>query len=59
MDVNVAEWSQKEFQDLSGVCSSKEDWMCLKTKYACKDYLCPFVKEAKDINEVRAKLLKQ
>jgi hypothetical protein len=59
MDVNSADWSQREFRELSGVCDFKEDWMCSKTKVACKDYMCPIVKAAADIKEVRANFVQQ
>jgi hypothetical protein len=33
--------------------------MCSQTKYACKDYMCPIVKVAADIKEVRANFVQQ
>lgn len=59
MDVNSAEWSQREFRELSSVCDFKEDWKCSKTNVACKDYICPLVKVAADIKEVRANFVQQ
>jgi hypothetical protein len=60
MDVNNGELSGMEFKELSGVCSNRKDWQCLKTHgYACKDYLCPIVKAAKNIEEIREVFLKQ
>lgn len=53
MEVNSVDWSQKEFRELSGVCDFREDWKCSKTNYACKDYMCPLVKAARDMKEVR------
>lgn len=55
MDVNSAGWSQKEFIDMAqGFCFDEKNSMCERTGYACKDYLCPIVKMARDINEVRS-----
>jgi hypothetical protein len=59
MDVNSAEWSQQEFRELSGVCAFKEGVQCSKTKFACRDFICPFVKAGTDIKEVRANFAQQ
>lgn len=59
MDVNSPEWSRRVFSELSGVCDFKEDWKCTKTGYACKDCLCPIVKAAADLKEVRAAFARQ
>ena len=59
MDVNAPGWSQKEFKELSGVCDYRSSWMCSKTGYACKDYMCPLVKMAANIEELRASFINQ
>jgi len=59
MDVNSADWSQREFRELSGVCDFKEGQMCSKTKYACRDLMCPIVRAAADIKEVRANFVQE
>ena len=61
MNVNSAEWSRREFVKLSSKCDSKETdgMVCSETKFVCKDYLCPIVKVASDIGEVRASFAQQ
>lgn len=55
MDVNCNEWSQHEFiHKMTIDCKDRNDTICNKTGYACKDYLCPIVKLAEDISEVRS-----
>lgn len=45
MDVNSAEWSQSEFRKMAEGCSRRKGSRCNRTTFACKDYLCPFVKK--------------
>lgn len=59
MDVNSSDWSQHEFIKMSSNCNYKEQWMCKRTSYACKDYLCPIVKSVKNIAEVRSNFAQQ
>jgi hypothetical protein len=60
MDVNANDWSQKKFIDAAEFCQSKRNGkrngMCRKTDYACKDYLCPYVKSSKTFEEVQRKI---
>ena len=61
MDVNSAEWSQKEFIILAEFCNSlkEESKMCKKTQFACKDYLCPIVKVGTSMKDIRKKFEQQ
>jgi len=59
MDVNVAEWSQREFFALAEMCVDKNGTCCNKTGWACRDMLCPVVKAARNIKEVRANFAQQ
>jgi len=59
MDVNSSEWSSSEFRTLSSGCGFKVDWQCYKTGVACKDYICPKVKSAANIIEVRSSFAQQ
>jgi hypothetical protein len=59
MDVNSSEWSRREFCNLAAFCENLNGNMCDKTKYACKDYLCPIVEKATNIKEVRTKFAQQ
>ena len=59
MDVNESDYNSSVFRELSKECNVKEDWMCKKTGYACKDYLCYKVESAADINEVRLNFKQQ
>lgn len=35
------EMTREEFEAFAGKCGDKEDWLCKKLDFACKDYLCP------------------
>jgi hypothetical protein len=60
MDVNSNGWSQAEFvTSMAKYCSKRLGTMCERTEFACKDYLCPVVKSAKDIKEVRSNFAQQ
>ena len=60
MYVNSNGWTQREFiRHLAINCDSREGEICKKTKFPCKDYLCPIVKSAKDIAEVRSNFARQ
>ena len=59
MDVNSSDWTRREFKGLSVDCESKIGVVCTRTDYACKDILCPIVKSAKDIAEVRSNFAQQ
>lgn len=53
MDINTIKWSQKEFIDMACFCVDKDSVMCKRTGYACKDYMCPIVKAARSIEDVK------
>lgn len=59
MDVNTGDLSQKEFRELSETCAFKRKFLCEKTSFACKDYMCPVVESAKDAKDVREKFIHQ
>lgn len=53
MDVNSKEWSQETFDNLKSTCRHNSGWKCEYSGFACKDYLCPYVKNGLTLEGVK------
>ena len=46
---------RREFKELSDDCDFRQSNSCEKTSFACRDCICPILKESKDLKDAKAK----
>lgn len=55
MDINSLEYKRSVFETMAPVCEDYVGGMCKEPGYACRDYMCPKVKSAKDLKDLKSK----